>query len=66
VERLIAAATLLEQAMERLSERQAESEMTIGRISATVEAAMEERLAAAEARIAELEASGSTTSRRGR
>lgn len=59
VERLAAAATLLEQAMERLSERQAESEMTIGRISATVEAALEERRAAAEAKIAELEAAAS-------
>lgn len=56
VERLAAAAALLEQAMARMSERQAEAESTIGRISATVEAAMEERLAAAEAKIAQLEA----------
>lgn len=56
VERLTAAATLLEQAMQRLSERQQESEATIGRISATVEAAMEERLVAAEAKIARMEA----------
>jgi hypothetical protein len=60
VERLSAAAALLEQAMQRLSERQQESESTIGRISATVEAAMEERLAAAEAKIAHLEAEAST------
>jgi hypothetical protein len=60
VERLSAAAVLLEQAMHRLSERQQESESTIGRISATVEAAMEERLAAAEAKIAQLEAEAST------
>lgn len=59
VERLSAAAALLEQAMQRLSERQQESEMTIGRISATVEAAMEERIAAAEAKIAQLEAEAS-------
>ncbi|QNI36823.1 hypothetical protein [Edaphobacter albus] len=56
VARLSAAAVLLEQAMERLAERQNAAETTIGRISATVEAALEERLAAAEARIAELEA----------
>src|SRR3982751_2051054 len=60
VERLSAAAALLEQAMQRLSERQQESESTIGRISATVEAAMEERLAAAEQKIAQLEAEAST------
>jgi hypothetical protein len=54
VARLSAAAALLEQAMERLSERQQNAEATIGRISATVEAALEERLAAAEAKIAEL------------
>ena len=52
VQRLAAAASLLEQAMERLSERQQNAEATIGRISATVEAALEERLAAAEARLA--------------
>jgi hypothetical protein len=56
VERLAAAADLLEQAMQRLAERQQESEITIGRISATVEAALEERLKAAEEKIAELEA----------
>ena len=56
VERLAAAADLLEQAMQRLSERQQESENTIGRISATVEAALEDRLKAAEEKIAQLEA----------
>jgi predicted nucleic acid-binding Zn-ribbon protein len=56
VERLAAAAAALEQAMQRLSERQQESETTIGRISATVEAALEERLATAEAKIVQLEA----------
>jgi TRAP-type C4-dicarboxylate transport system substrate-binding protein len=56
VEHLTAAAAALEQAMQRLTERQQESETTIGRISATVEAALEERLMAAEAKIAELEA----------
>jgi hypothetical protein len=54
VARLSAAAALLEEAMERMSERQQNAEATIGRISATVEAALEERLAAAEAKIAEL------------
>ena len=61
VARLSAAASLLEQAMERLTERQQNAEATIGRISATVEAALEERLAAAEARIAELMASATNT-----
>ena len=56
VERLAATADLLEQAMQRLSERQQESEITIGRISATVEAALEDRLKAAEEKIAQLEA----------
>jgi hypothetical protein len=59
VERLAAAANLLEQAMQRLSERQQESEATIGRISATVEAALEERLQAAEEKLARLEAEAS-------
>lgn len=59
VERLASAAALLEQAMERLSARQQETETTIGRISATVESALEERLRAAEARIVELEAASS-------
>jgi selenocysteine lyase/cysteine desulfurase len=61
VARLAAAAGLLEQAMERLNERQQNAEATIGRISATVESALEERLAAAEARIAELTATAATT-----
>lgn len=60
VERLAAAADLLEQAMQRLAERQQESESTIGRISATVEAALEDRLKAAEEKIAELEAATAT------
>jgi len=61
VARLTAAASLLEQAMERLNERQQSAEATIGRISATVESALEERLAAAEARIAELMATAANT-----
>lgn len=60
VERLAAAAEALEQAMERMGERQREAEASIGRISATVEAEMEERLAAAEAKIAELQATSAT------
>jgi hypothetical protein len=66
VERLAAAAGLLEQAVERLAERQSgfavEAEASIGRIVATVEGRreleLEEKLAAAEARIAELMAGG--------
>jgi chromosome segregation ATPase len=61
VARLAAAAGLLEQAMERLNERQQNAEATIGRISATVESALEERLAAAEAKIAELKAAATAT-----
>ena len=56
VQRLAAAAGLLEQAVERLAERQKDAEASIGRISATVDAELEERLAAAEAQIAELKA----------
>jgi hypothetical protein len=56
VERLAEAASLLEQAVERLSERQRDAEASLGRISATVESTMEERLAAAETRLAELRA----------
>jgi hypothetical protein len=63
VERLAAAAGLLEQAVERLAQRQSDSEESIGRIGqivATVEARreteLEEKLAAAEAEIAELRA----------
>jgi hypothetical protein len=56
VERLATAAGLLEQAIERLGQRQQEVETAVGRISATVESAVEERLAVAEARIVELSA----------
>jgi hypothetical protein len=64
VERLAAAAGLLEQAVERLAQRQndfaMDAEASIGRIVATVEgrreAELEEKLAAAEAQIAELRA----------
>ena len=64
VERIAAAASLLEQAVERLSERQSsfaiDAEASIGRIVATVEARreaeLEEKLAAAERKIAELQA----------
>jgi DNA repair exonuclease SbcCD ATPase subunit len=57
MQRLAAAAGLLEKAVERLDERQKEAEASIGRISATVDADLEERLAAAEAQITELKAS---------
>jgi phosphoserine phosphatase len=64
VERLATAAGLLEQAVERLAQRQndfaLDAEASIGRIVATVEgrreAELEEKLAAAEAQIAELRA----------
>jgi hypothetical protein len=64
VKRLAAAAGLLEQAVERLAQRQndfaLDAEASIGRIVATVEgrreAELEEKLAAAEAQIAELKA----------
>jgi hypothetical protein len=64
VERLAATAGLLEQAMERLTERQStfavDAEASIGRIVATVEgrreAELETKLAEAEAQIAELRA----------
>jgi F0F1-type ATP synthase membrane subunit b/b' len=64
VERLAAAAGLLEQAVERLAQRQndfaLDAEASIGRIVATVErqreAELEEKLAAAQAQIAELTA----------
>jgi hypothetical protein len=66
VDRLAAAAGLLEQAVERLAQRQSafaeNAEATISRIVATVEARreveLEEKLAAAELRIAELQARG--------
>lgn len=62
VERLAAAASLLEQAVERFAQRQSafaeDAEASIGRIVATVdarrEAELEDKLAAAESRIAEL------------
>jgi len=67
VERLAAAAGLLEKAVERLTQRQndfaLDAEASIGRIVATVEgrreAELEEKLAAAEAQIAELKAAAS-------
>ena len=66
VDRLAAAASLLEQAVERLAQRQSsfaeDAEASIGRIVATVEsrreADLEEKLAAAELKIAELQARG--------
>lgn len=74
VERLAAAAGLLEQAVERLAQRQSEfavdAEASIGRIVATVEgrreAELEEKLAAAEAKIAELQASAPVSVTNGR
>lgn len=69
VERLAAAAGLLEQAVERLAQRQTDSEESIGRIGqivATVEARreaeLEEKLAAAEAEIADLRAAAASVS----
>jgi hypothetical protein len=66
VERLAAATAMLEQAVERMFGRQGEfavsAEAGVGRIVATVEskheAELEQRLAAAEAEIAELRAAG--------
>jgi phage protein D len=68
VERLAAAAGLLEQTVERLTQRQndfaMDAEASIGRIVATVEgrreAELEEKLAAAEAQIAELKAAAAS------
>jgi chromatin segregation and condensation protein Rec8/ScpA/Scc1 (kleisin family) len=68
VDRLAAAASLLEQAAERLAQRQSafaeDAEASISRIVATVEsrreAELEEKLAAAELKIAELQARGVT------
>lgn len=70
VERLAAAAGLLEQAVERLAQRQSDfaidAEASIGRIVATVEgkreAELEAKLAAAEAQIAELKAAADSVS----
>jgi hypothetical protein len=66
VDRLAAAAGLLEQMAERLAQRQGafgeEAEASIGRIVATVEgreAELEQKLAAAELKIAELQARAS-------
>ncbi len=69
VERLAAAAGLLEQAVERLAQRQSafaeNAEASISRIVATVDARreveLEEKLAAAELKIAELQARGAGT-----
>ena len=69
VERLAAAAGLLEQAVERLAQRQndfaLDAEASIGRIVATVEARreaeLEEKLATAEAQIAELKAAAAVS-----
>ncbi|WP_353070048.1 hypothetical protein RBB75_07455 [Tunturibacter empetritectus] len=68
VERLADAAGLLEQAVERLAQRHndfaVDAEASIGRIVATVvrqrEAELEEKLAAAEAQIAELKAAAAS------
>jgi hypothetical protein len=67
LDRLTSAASLLEQAVERVGQTQsAFAEATISRIVATVEARreteLEEKLAAAEARIAELQARGNAPS----
>ena len=69
VDRLAAAASLLEQAAERLAQRQStlaeDAEAYIGRIVATVESRreveLEQKLAAAELTIAELQARGPAT-----
>ena len=68
VERLAAATAMLEQAVERMFERQGElavsAEASVGRIVATVESKreveLEQKLAAAEAEIAELRAAGAS------
>jgi hypothetical protein len=71
LDRLAAAASLLEQTVERLGQTQSLSaEAIISRIVATVESRremeLEEKLAAAEARIAELQARGASSSDSGR
>ncbi len=68
VERLVAATAMLEQAVERMFGRQGElavsAESSVGRIVATVESKreveLEQKLAAAEAEIAELRAAGAS------
>jgi site-specific recombinase len=68
VERLAAAAGLLEQAVERLAQRKSDAEESIGRIVATVEstvearreAELEQKLASAQAEIAELRAAAAS------
>jgi hypothetical protein len=68
IERLAAAAGLLEQAVEKLAQRQndfaLDAEASIGRIVATVErrreSELEEKLAAAEAQISELKAAAAS------
>jgi hypothetical protein len=68
IERLAAATGLLEQAVEKLAQRQSDfaldAEASIGRIVATVEgrreAELEEKLAAAEAQISELKAAAAS------
>jgi hypothetical protein len=72
MERLSAAAVALEGAVERMNARQesfaASAEETVGRIVATVESAreteLERKLAAAEAKIAEMSAAGSSGGRK--
>ena len=74
VERLSAAAALLEQAAQQLAQRQSEfsenAEASISRIVATAEARreaeLEEKLAAAELRIADLQAQAAATPLAGR
>jgi len=72
IERLSAAASALEQAVVSMASRQesfaAETQETVGRIVATVETAreaeLERKLAAAEAKVAELQASASSSAGR--
>ena len=74
MERLAAAATALEQAVERMTQRQesfaAEAEETVGRIVATVETAreaeLEKKLMDAEKKIAEMSAAASAAAASGR
>ena len=69
MERLSAAASALEQAVERMNLRQESlAEETVGRIVATVESAreaeLERKLAEAEAKVAELQAGAGTSGRK--